>query len=143
MKGPQWKGRALARELATQIASLTQEAVIQHRVLRLKLLNTDRLEFAVDSPRKCQSNDGTPVRVGKIGEEGDAKSFVWVSADQALKLGLNNVVMDFCYDPVEGNSRPDSPAAIVIAPKNDLLEERMDRMALVRVSSSTAEITFE
>lgn len=149
---PRWVSVATARNLAQEINQLKRSASLEHLAFRIRFTGVGSLDYVVERSESCQSSGGSQVRLGSLLTKtssfltGSAGSFVLLSSEMGEKAGIPGLVTEFCYDPLQGSApflSGKSQVGFGIAPADDLASERLDRLSVLLISGSSAELLFD
>lgn len=149
---PRWVSVATARVLAQEINQLKREASLEHLAFRIRFAAEGGLDYFVERSESCQSSRWVAVRQGSLLSKlsklltGAAGSFVLLSPEVAEKAEIPGLVTEFCYDPLQGSApslQGQNQVGFGIAPANDLATERFDRLSVLLISGSSAELSFD
>ena len=137
-----WRGVRLARELSQELTSIKRDAATRQMAIKVSFRSApEGLIVHLDEATHCQDS-GKPIRETLIPK---SEGFIFLAAQEGLKLGVPGLVSMFCYDPQSGfeNSDPRTSRGVGILPAKDLTEEKIERLTLVTLEGSSAEISFE
>ena len=131
-------------KLAFQISALKVAAAVQHKAFRLRFMGDGTLRYQIEELPNCSAREtsASVVRTGSL----DSDFLSLLTREQAVALGLPDLAQEFCYDPLVGNSSTTAtgnPIAFAIIPSKDLLESRLDRLSVLQLTGSSAEISFD
>jgi hypothetical protein len=148
-RGPRWKALRATRMMA-QLCNQTKRMSIESgKAVRLRLMEGAGLRFAFEESDKCDAPSESWILRGEGRVlKGDRESaFLSVlSPAQGQELGVPGLTLSFCYDSLVGAAAQTQPGAlegIAVIPVADLEEKRSDRVAVLLVSESVGELTFE
>lgn len=145
---PKWRGIRLARELALSLNQMKREASFSSRAVRVSFVNQDGLRLIVEGAERCDSDHWEALRETTFdGGEG----FRFLESAESERFGFSTIVDRVCYDPFHGarmetKKTPlstDESQGIVILPAKDLTSGESERLTVVGLHGTTAEISFE
>ncbi len=136
---PKWKSLHAAREISIELEHLKTMAIQQKKPIRMKFLADGKFQYEIIE--KCPA--GAALQPATSGDwsnfNGELKVLSLADAHQfSLKLASDEV----CFDPVFGLEGVKSSRVIVIAPVNDLANQRLDRASYVILLGESAKISI-
>lgn len=140
---PKWVTRSASRLLAQEINRVKREAGVSHLAYRIQFSGKGLLSYQVERLSSCSEGQGTWVRSGNLVKSPDLESYLLLDPAKGDELGIPGLVESFCYDPQHGNDAIQKGQAVVgfgIFPVKDLTDHRMDRLSVLLLSGSLAEI---
>ena len=142
---PKWKTLAASRRLAIELSRVKRDVTLLHSPLKLRFTDTVRMVYVVEQVPSCGSTAGMPegviLREGKLGKE--ISETVLLPPSEGLKFGLENLVDEYCYEPVTGWKGVDKgDQGLAIFPVNDLAEGESSRASVVLLSGVGGEVSF-
>jgi hypothetical protein len=143
---PKWTTRSLSRQLAQVINQVKREAISNRSAFRIRFVGDGNIDYVVEKLSSCTAAEGEKVRASSLGEGVKSSQYTWVSPNRGSELQVPGLVTDFCYDYLVGNGAILQGNPVVgfgIIPVNDLTEKRLDRLSLLLLSGSSAEISFD
>jgi len=143
---PKWTTRTIVRHLAQELNWVKREAGVHHAAYRLKLLSEGKFDFVVERLVNCDAAHGEEVKTGLLTNGRNADHYSWITSIRGVELGIPGLVSEFCYDPLDGNSalrKGDVLAGFAVTPVRDLTEKRIDRITVLLLSGTNAEISFD
>lgn len=155
---PKWKTRAFARKLAQEINHIKNDAITQRAAFRLRFAGEGKLSYAVEKLESCSSQHGEIVRSGTLSSSAalttdvvpeskeSNRGYTWLSESAGTELQVPGLVQEFCYDYLLGSSATQQDGVIIgfgIISVKDLTEKRLDRLSLLILSGTSAEISFD
>ncbi len=146
-RSPKWTSQAAARRLAREVSMMKRDAAIQHAAFRLRFGDpTKDLSFVVEKGTSCSGSDWVAVRSGKLTHGRASSSYALVQPELGAELGVPGLASAFCYDSLSGSEallRGVPVVGFAVAPAQDLMDKRSDRMSVVLLSGPSAEPNFE
>lgn len=142
---PFWKSLQATHQLAREIGRLRRDAALLRGAFRITFRGHGSLIYDVTLAKTCQEN-GVPIRSGRLLSVRDEKSFALVEPKVAVRLGMTRVLESFCFHSLTGSELTASQRSehgFAVIPTEDLDAGRSDRMAVVLVSGTSAEISTE
>lgn len=143
---PAWRARMVVRDLAREISRVQVLAGISHSAIRLKFVDRKKMAFQVTGHSDCSKSDGFFIRSGVLKSHSELQI---LSRDQESRFDLANLIEDFCFHSRDGASfsqfKDSSVQAMGVAvlPASDVDAARSDRISLLVLSGSSAEISYE
>lgn len=140
IRGPQWRGAHLSKELALLLSSLKRDAALDHAAYRVRFLGDGSLSYVVEKVVDCRSEASVTVRQGTLLARDWAGEYRLLSPSQAESFQIPGIVETFCYDSLDGAT--DSVSGFALIPVKDLTEGRTDRVSVVLVRGVNADLKF-
>jgi hypothetical protein len=143
---PKWRALSAARQLGQEINRIKREAGVHHLAYRIRFRPGGGLAYAIEQVGRCSELVGTPVRSGELRAEAGEDSLTLLSPAKAQELNVPGLVEEFCYDPLSGAefaTKGVSAVGFGVIPVKDLAEGKMDRMSILLLNGTSAEISFE
>ncbi|HAR41579.1 MAG TPA: hypothetical protein DCS07_02940 [Bdellovibrionales bacterium] len=131
-------------ELAHQISGLKVAAALKHKAFRIRFSGDGTLRYQIEELPSCLA--GVPEVAVTETKAIQASELSLLTPQQGDSLGLSDLAQEFCYDPLLGNSKESlsgAPVGFAIIPTQDLLEQRLDRISILQMKGSSAEISFD
>jgi hypothetical protein len=148
-RAPKWTALSLSRHLSQQVTSLKRETAELKQSLRIRF-EPGTLNYVVERAARCadsSSSSWTRVRQGSLASKtSHADGYALLSPEQGAALNLPGLAHSFCYDPLAGADTAQKSGQLSgfgIVPVKDLAESRSDRVSLLLLRGSSAEMSFE
>lgn len=143
---PKWMTRSVARTLAQEINRIKREASTDRVAYRLKFPDTSKLDYVVEKLPSCGSQTGEVVRTGNLFQTKNPGDYSILNSSEGITHGVPGLIDRFCYDSLSGSSAElngETAVGFGIIPVKDLTEKRMDRLTVLLLTGSSAEISFD
>jgi hypothetical protein len=144
---PKWTTRSMIVQLAREINQLKRDAIVGRSAYRLKFVNEGNLNFVVEKIANCSfSGTGEVVRSGSLVKGHLTETYGWLPPSKGTELGIPGLVSEFCYDYLLGSGVALNSQGVVgfgVILVKDLTENRLDRLSVLLLSGSSAEISFD
>lgn len=150
---PKWMTQHIAGKFAREINRMKRDASIARAPYRIRLSTNGNLSFTVEKLKKCPTSQqkladepGELIRTTSLNIGPSNGTYTWISPEQGATLQIPGLVSQFCFDPLVGSNLAEigkKVAGFGVISVNDLTEKRLDRMSLLLLTGSSAEITFE
>lgn len=143
---PKWRSLYAIQSLAREINQIKREAGMSRSAVRIRFLDPVKLDFVVESAANCLESSfaqSKMIRPGALPGGGDLEL---LDRARGEERGIPGLVTSFCYDPYLGEqiaSQSGEAVGFAIIPAKDLAERRFDRVALLVLSGTFGEISFE
>lgn len=145
-RAPKWATLRLAAAAAGEINRIKREATVDHAAFRIRFFSDERIRFEVEKAPTCDSSSFHKVREGSLLDEARAGEYALISAATATKLGIPSIVESFCYEIVTGSMhayRGNETVGFGWIPVKDLSEDRSDRVSILLMQGTSAELFFD
>ena len=136
---PKWRSLRAAQVLSVEIERLKTLAIQEKKSIRLKFLEGGR--FQLELLADCQSQVILKVLSAGSWPDGEG-AFKLLSESESKKFSLVLASDQVCFDSVLGLEGLKSRKVLVIAPVNDLSENRLDRASYVILDGESAKISI-
>lgn len=142
-RAPKWTGFAAARRLASELDRAKLRAAQIGRAVKLEVFAVaDGLAYRTSLVEHCGAAESVEVlREGPLLRASGDEVFTLLEGAAADRLGLKTMQNQFCYSPLSQENL--SEATFGILPAKDLTEDRLDRLSIVRIAGSSADISFD
>jgi len=154
-RSPAYRALRGARELSELLNQVKLEVARTRQAVRLVLSSEPGLGWEMERLASgcASSGEGAvgagsePFRRGSLLAETESSSlFKFLSEAEGSALGIPGLLLEFCYDPIEGDflaARGRKLAGFAVAPVVDLTALRIDRIATVVIRGHSADPRFE
>ncbi len=148
-QGPRWQAKRASRKTAELIVEMTTVSARERKARRLRFVSGgEPLSYVVESPTQpekgCGADQFVTVESGTVLSPLEAAGLRIIDPTLATRFSIPNMVDQFCYDPIEGNTHP--ILGIGIVPVKDLSpvveESRLDRMVILLIKGREAALAF-
>ena len=140
VRGPQWRGAYLSKDLALLLSSLKRDAALDHAAYRVRFLGDGSLDYVVEKIVDCHSSKAKVVRSGSLSSKPWVEEYRLLSPNEGKDLNIPGLVETFCYDSVDG--AVDSVTGFGLMPVKDLTDGRTDRISVLLVRGVNADLKF-
>lgn len=145
---PHWTALAATRRLGQEIDHMKKDAAMAHVPFRIRFSKSgeDSVSYQVEKVDQCTSPSGTVVRTGSLVSGSDVSKYSLLTRQMGESLSIPGLLDEYCYDPLQGSApaiHGDNVSGFAIAPVKDLTDKRTDRIAVLLVTGSSAELSFE
>jgi len=146
---PRWVALKATRKLAQEISRLKKDAGLMNQAYRIRFHPDGSPVYDVEQLTRCQDAQGVIIRSVSLQEEGSV-SLQLLDHRSGAALRVPGLGDRLCFDPltglqpVAGSGTASEPAVgFGLIPKEDLAAGRDDRMVVIVVSGTSAEITYD
>jgi hypothetical protein len=146
-RAPKWTAMSIARRLAQVINGMKTEASLKHRPYRISFASDGSLSYQIELVDSCKAVEtGEIIHKGDLEPGGRLGPFALLSPEQASAFQIPGVVNRYCYDPFAGLDSSKDGTALVgfgILSAKDLTDRRSDRLSVLLVQGSSADLSFD
>lgn len=146
---PKWTTRTFARRLAQELNWIKSQASVHRSAYRFKLLDPNKLDYAVERLSNCNQVQGEVVKTGSLARA-DGEGYVSITPAVGETLAIPGLVTEFCYDSLKGSGQQSlastkevTTAGLAFIPVRDLTEKRLDRVSVLLFTGTSAEFSFD